>query len=494
MTFPPEPPGPATPNGVPEPPPEPRSDGRLETESQPSNPGDGSLGDGSPSLGTEISQPEAPSETLPSEGLPSIHSQPDTADPQAGAILPASSATKNGNGKALRAALLPKPAEPSYELGTPPRDSTASLQSILSPALTLTLVAVGVILTGITLNSFWLTLGGSLVAVIISFRLIWPSLQEVLVELSPQQQALLVALPSAVAGILGLMQISGANAAILAWSRTVRWDAIGALGDFLGAIGQIFIAFLALYVAWRQYVISRDLTTQQNRITQQQTIDAYFQGISDLVLDDEGLLEDWPQERIIAEARTAAILSSIDAQGKAKIIRFLSRSRLLTPLRRDLRLGRPILDGKGGYEEDRQMGTRVIDIGAMLAATDLADTDLRWTDLSDSNLVRANLAGCDLVKANLSRTILYQAILAGADLMGARFFYGSVENASPRSRTEAPNFSTGANTGAVVEGADFSGVKRMSEEQRRYCCAWGGSATRMTIPGGCDDVPNQLER
>jgi len=86
---------------------------------------------------------------------------------------------------------------------------------------------------------------------------------------------------------------------------------------------------IAVYVAWRQYIISKDLTiqqnlltVQQNLITQQQTIDTYFQGISDLVLDEEGLLEDWPQERAIAEGRTAAILSSVDGGGKAKIIGF----------------------------------------------------------------------------------------------------------------------------------------------------------------------------
>jgi len=52
-------------------------------------------------------------------------------------------------------------------------------------------------------------------------------------------------------------------------------------------------------------------------------------------LDEEGLLEDWPQERAIAEGRTAAILSSVDGGGKAKIIRFLTSSKLLTPLKRD---------------------------------------------------------------------------------------------------------------------------------------------------------------
>jgi uncharacterized protein YjbI with pentapeptide repeats len=264
------------------------------------------------------------------------------------------------------------------------------------------------------------------------------------------------------------------------------------LGEVVGAIGQILIAVLAVYVAWRQYVISKDLTIQQNIITQQQTIDSYFQGISELVLDEEGLLEDWPQERAIAEGRTAAILSSIDGNGKAKVIRFLSRSRLLTPLQRDRRLGRAILDGVGGYAEDRNYGVRVIDLGVMLAGADLAGTDLRWTDLSDINLIRANLQDADLVKANLARTILCSADLSGADLMGVRLFYGEATQASPRTRDDVPNYETGEFTGAVVEEADFSDVKRLSEEQRYYCCCWGGTETRRTIPGGCEGIPNRL--
>jgi uncharacterized protein YjbI with pentapeptide repeats len=274
----------------------------------------------------------------------------------------------------------------------------------------------------------------------------------------------------------------------------INWEAVGALGEIVGALGQIAIAILAVYVAWQQYVISRDLTIQQNRITQQQTIDAYFQGVSDLTLDDEGLLEDWPQERAIAEGRTAAILSSVDAGGKAKILRFLSQSRLLTPLQRDRRLGRPILDGSGGYAEDRAYGTRVIDLGIVLAAADLAGTDLRWTDISDANLVRANLSRCDLVMANLARCILYETNLSGADFKGTRLFYGTAETATPRSRSEAPNYQTGERTGAVVEDADFTNAQRLSDTQRYYCCAWCGEKARATIPGGCEGIPNKLGR
>lgn len=187
-------------------------------------------------------------------------------------------------------------------------------------------------------------------------------------------------------------------------------------------------------------------------------------------------------------------VKSVDAEGKAKILRFLSQAKLITPLQRDRHLGRPMLDGNGNYAEDRDHGVRVIDLGAMLAGADLSQTDLRRTDLSDANLVKANLTGCDLVRTNLARSILYEANLSYTNLRAVRFFYGSPETASPRSKTLIPNFTTGEHTGAVVENADFTGVENLSEESRYYCCAWCGSKSRKTIPGGCEGIPNKLDR
>jgi uncharacterized protein YjbI with pentapeptide repeats len=369
-------------------------------------------------------------------------------------------------------------------------------------ALLITLIAIAITFIGIILNNWIIGIIGTLITLLLSLAILLPWFQEILKEwFSPQERTLFVAFLGLLVAIIGLIRFTGASDRLLVLGRKINWDIAGTLADWFGALGQILIAIIAVYVAWRQYVISKDLTIQQNLltvqqniITQQQTIDSYFQGISDLVLDEEGLLEDWPQERAIAEGRTAAILSSVDGSGKAKILRFLSRSKLLSPLKRDRLLGRAILDGTGGYAEDRLEGLRVIDLGVMLAAADLSGTDLRWTDLSEANLVRANLTGCDLVKANLSRTILYNANLTDADINGIRLFYGLVDKASPRSRTQAPDYETGEQTGAVVENADFSNVQRMSESARCYCCTWGGEKTRATIPGGCEGIPNKLGR
>lgn len=369
--------------------------------------------------------------------------------------------------------------------------------------LLVTLIAIAFIVVGLAINNIWIGMSGVIVAGVVSLRLLWTALKPLLDEMvSPRLRSTLIAVLGLIAALLGLLKFAGANQLLARWFNSLKWEAIGTLAEWTGAVGQIFIAILAVFVAWRQYVISRDLTIQQNiltekqnLITQQQTIDTYFQGISDLVLDDEGLLEDWPQERLLAEGRTAAILGSVDASGKAKILRFLSNAKLLTPLERDRRLGRAIFDGTGGYAEDRVCGVRVIDLGVMLAKADLSCTDLRRTDLSEANLVGTNLSNCDLVKANLCRTILYQVNLVGADLKAARLFYGSLKTASPRAHTQPPypDYRTGAYTGAVVEDADLTGVQGLSEEQRYYCCAWGGEKTRSTIPGGCEGIPNQLD-
>jgi uncharacterized protein YjbI with pentapeptide repeats len=360
--------------------------------------------------------------------------------------------------------------------------------------LAIVAITVGLVVSSTPLG-WGLLLLGSVSAIGLSLRIFWPWIQHYWEDLfSSRDQLIFLAGLGLFVGTIGGLKLIGTDRWINQWVSQADWNAVGALGEVFGALGQIMIAILATYVAWRQYVISRDLTMQQNLITQQQTIDSYFQGVSELVIDDQGLLEDWPQERAIAEGRTAAILASIDGLGKAKVLRFLSRARLLSPLQRDQRLGRPILDGSGGYAEDRLHGVRVIDLGVMLASADMARTDLRWVDLSDANLIRAMLTDCELVKTNLARTILVSANLRNADINGARFFYGKATMATPRSRFEPPDYRTGIHTGAVVENADFTDVEDLSEEQRYYICAWGGEKTRGTVPGGCGEIPNKLGR
>ncbi len=376
-----------------------------------------------------------------------------------------------------------------------PVDTQSFLSNISLTKSQMILISLTVMGIGLWFNIAIFGILGSLGALFLSLRIVLNSVRGLITRfLTPLERRNLLAFIGFILAIAVLLKYLGFYASISNWLNNFKYDEFGSWAEWIGALGQISIAILAVYVAWAQYIISRDLTIQQNRITQQQTIDSYFQGISDLTINDEGLLEDWPQERAIAEGRTAAILSSVDSIGKAKILRFLSQSRLLTPLQRDNRLGRPMLDGVGGYAEDRLHGIRVIDLGVILAGSNLSGQDLRWVDLSDANMVRTNFSHTDLVKANLSRTVLYEANLAAADLKGTILFYGTADIATPRTRTGIPNYKTGEHTGVVVERANLSQVKRLNEEQRYYLCAWCGEKSRGTIPGGCEGIPNKLGR
>lgn len=362
------------------------------------------------------------------------------------------------------------------------------------PALQL-LLGSGLLLLAWLLQLPWLLLPAALLTLSLSLLQLLPGLWARLIS-QIDDEATVQAL-----AVIGLLLSGLALSLQLGWwtplisiYRSGNWEAIGAIGEgVVGAFGQILVALVALVIAWRQLVVDRRLTTQQNRITQAQTIDSFVQGISELVSNEEGLLEDWPLERMLLEGRTAAVLGSIDAQGKAKVLRFLSHACLLTPLRRDNRLGRAILDGQGGYEVDRLNGIPVVRLHQMLAGCDLSDTDLRGLDFNAADLRGCQLCNADLGGANLAGCNLSGADLRGARLEGTRFFYGQLETSSPARPAGTPDFSSGAHTGAVVENTDFTDVCQLDADARAYCAAWSGKRSRRTIPGGTKGYPNQLE-
>ena len=356
------------------------------------------------------------------------------------------------------------------------------------------LLTLLVLQAALILGLAWLALPAALLVAVLALRQLLPPLWQLLArQLEEPPTVRLLALVSLVLALLSIPLALGWFDPLLAIYRNGDWEAIGAFGEgVIGAIGQILVALVALMIAWRQVMVDQRLTTQQNRITQAQTIDSFIHGISELISDEEGLLEDWPLERMLAEGRLAAVLSSIDGDGKARILRFLSHARLLTPLRRDQRLGRAILDGEGSYEEDRPRGVPVIRLQSMLRGADLAGTDLRAIDFNGADLSGADLSGADLAEANLSRVNLAGANLQGASLQGTRFFYGDPLEATPPQPQQPPDHVGGAGTGALVENVNLSGVRQLDPASRTYLAAWSGLRSRKTIPGGCKGLPSRL--
>jgi uncharacterized protein YjbI with pentapeptide repeats len=129
----------------------------------------------------------------------------------------------------------------------------------------------------------------------------------------------------------------------------------------------------------------------------------------------------------VARARTLAVLSRLDGDCKASVVRFLAEADLIERDNPVLSLARANLRGaslSGAY----LYGTRLTLAnlgeanlsGAVLATAHLDRADLAGADLTDANLADANLAGAYLGEAKLMRADLRDADLRGADLRGAR--------------------------------------------------------------------------
>lgn len=363
------------------------------------------------------------------------------------------------------------------------------------PALQL-LIAALITLLALVLDFSWLALAAALVSLVLSLVHLAPPLwSQLRARLDDEATVQTVALLTLLLALVTLSVLLGWWDPLVRIYRSGDWEAIGAIGEgVIGAFGQILVAFVALVIAWRQFQVDQRLTTQQNRITQGQTIDSFIQGISELISDEDGLLEDWPLERMLAEGRLAAVLGSIESQGKARILRFLSHARLLTPLRRDHRLGRAILDGEGNYEEDRLTGVPVINLHQVLRGVDLSGTDLRGIDFNGADLRGTNLSSCDLSEANLAGTNLCGANLDGARVEGTRFFFGQPASATPADGQRAVNLESGEGSGAQVINANFSDLRQLDDEARLYLASWSGPRSRKTLPGGVKGIPNRLER
>ncbi|MFM8524774.1 MAG: pentapeptide repeat-containing protein [Cyanobacteriota bacterium] len=388
-----------------------------------------------------------------------------------------------------------EPPPPTAVQGAAPfRPSNPLIRLRRSVALRLLLTGL-ITLAGLVLHWPLVAVPAALLLLALCLAQLLPDLWRLVADrIDEAPTARLLAVLGLVVALLAVPLALGWLDGYLNYYRNHDWEAIGALGEgVIGAFGQILVALVAVAIAWRQVLIEQRLTTQQNRITQAQTIDSFIQGISELIVDEEGMLEDWPLERMLAEGRLAAVFGSIDTEGRARVLRFLSHARLLTPLRRDNRLGRPILDGHGNYEEDRTGGVPVIQLNTILKGVDLSGTDLRGVDFNGADLRNSDLADCDLRGANLAGANLAGANLEQARLEDTRFFYGRAQTASPSRPDQPLDLQSGRCSGAVVENANFSGVQRLDPESHHYLASWSGHRSRASLPGGSRGIASRLE-
>jgi uncharacterized protein YjbI with pentapeptide repeats len=302
------------------------------------------------------------------------------------------------------------------------------------------------------------------------------------------------------------------------------WPVFGDIGEFVGGVGSISIASIALYIAARQWLdekraarergeLAEELERrhevareEQERIIRAQSLDSYFDGISNLLLRD-GAVGD--TARNLTKGRTDAILKVLKSDEKRNLVAFLYGSGLITL---DGDGGGPVIGLSGsdlslaelsGFTLRKASLSMVNLRGAQISEADLEEVDLRGADLREADLrgtdlSRANLHGAVAAAAILSEVDLSEADLSGADLRGVDF-NGADLSGSNLSGTNlrganlsgadlrGANLSganlreailTGANLLEVrltnlisVDGADFTEAANLAAETRSYLCS-----------------------
>lgn len=124
-----------------------------------------------------------------------------------------------------------------------------------------------------------------------------------------------------------------------------------------------------------------------------------------------------------------------------------------------------------------------------LFKANLRNGRLRYSDLSGAFLRVTNLQGADLRKADLSGADLRGADLRSADLTGAnvaaaKLFFKDPKAATPYDPAGFMDRETGKDSGAVVEGVDFSAVKNIGPAQLIYLCRNGAIGLECPEPEG----------
>lgn len=165
---------------------------------------------------------------------------------------------------------------------------------------------------------------------------------------------------------------------------------------------------------------------------QDEALQAYLNQMSTLLINHElGSSGENSEVRILARARTAAVIQRLAADGNRNVIRFLNEASLT---------------GVGQSSISLLAGADLK--GSRLEGIDLSDIDLSGANLRRSNLNRANLEHTDLHEADLFLAKLNGAELEGAQLSGANMKGATLKRAA---NSEHANL-----TNANLSGADLT--------------------------------------
>jgi len=164
---------------------------------------------------------------------------------------------------------------------------------------------------------------------------------------------------------------------------------------------------------------------------QDQALQAYFEEMGSLLLDEDLRTSQEDDEAsndeasTLARARTLTILGRVDPERKSSVVQFLYESNLIQKDQpivslasadlSDVDLSSASLQGADLGSVDLSDGDDADERGANLSRVDLRDADLSSASLQGADLSRADLRDADLRDANLLAAYLVSADLSDGD-------------------------------------------------------------------------------
>lgn len=231
------------------------------------------------------------------------------------------------------------------------------------------------------------------------------------------------------------------------------WLQLLAIPLFLG-IGAWWLGS-SLWTTGQSVVENRLQTERELEAARQHraALEAYFDSMSDLLIN--GRLHSGGSRdssvRSVAQARTLALLRSVDGKHRGQAVQFLYDSGLVGPSR--------ILELRRADLRKAQLAGAVLTKAyfwqANLAGANLVGANLNGADFWLSNLKDARVAGASLRRAHLGGADLTSADLRGADLTGANL------------------------RDAILDGVDLTNATVTAEQLSR-----AASLTAMRLPNG----------
>jgi hypothetical protein len=197
------------------------------------------------------------------------------------------------------------------------------------------------------------------------------------------------------------------------WRGKKLWDWQALL--FIPVTIALIASLFALYQSSRQQEI-------ENLRAERAALETYIEDVGTLLLEKDLRTADEDDDvRLLARARTLAVLDGVSGARKVRVLEFLYETKLIQSSSQGKL---PVISLKFADLRETRLVKRSI-----LSGTDLDRAELSNAKLDNAKLINAKLPRADLTDADLTDADLTAADLSGADLPGADLSGADLSNA-----------------------------------------------------------------